>query len=88
MDKINVHVPLFKRQFGEVITVDDLPPAINAKSADDGIKIPLGVSLEEAERMIIEQNLAANKNNKSKTAEILGIGRKTLSRKLEEWGIE
>ena len=73
---------------GEVITVDDLPPAINAKSADDGIKIPLGVSLEEAERMIIEQNLAANKNNKSKTAEILGIGRKTLSRKLEEWGIE
>ena len=73
---------------GDVITVDDLPPAINAKDADEGIKIPLGVSLDEAERMIIEQNLAANKNNKSKTAEILGIGRKTLSRKLEEWGIE
>ena len=73
---------------GDVITVDDLPPAINTKEADEGIKIPLGVSLDEAERMIIEQNLAANKNNKSKTAEILGIGRKTLSRKLEEWGIE
>ena len=28
-----------------------------------------------------------NKNNKSKTAELLGIGRKTLHRKLEEYGI-
>ena len=41
---------------------------------------------EEAEKIIIERNLMANSNNKSKTADILGIGRKTLQRKLSEWG--
>ena len=39
---------------------------------------------EEAENIIIEQTLAANKGNKSKTAEILGIGRKTLYRKFDQ----
>ena len=34
------------------------------------------------------QTLAQNKNNKTKTAELLGIGRKTLHRKLEEYGVE
>ena len=32
------------------------------------------------------QNLAINKGNKTKTADILDIGRKTLHRKLDEWG--
>ncbi|WP_407834455.1 helix-turn-helix domain-containing protein [Treponema porcinum] len=40
------------------------------------------MTLEEAEKIIIQQNLAANKGNKSRTAEILGIERKTLNRKL------
>ena len=40
---------------------------------------------EEAEKIIIQENLAWNNNNKSKTADILGIGRKTLHRKIEEW---
>ena len=31
------------------------------------------------------QNLAINKGNKTKTADILGIGRKTLHRKLDEY---
>ena len=39
---------------------------------------------DEAEKIVIEQTLAANKGNKSKTAEVLGIGRKTLQRKLGE----
>ena len=46
----------------------------------------LSLRLDEAEKIIIQQNLASNKNNKSKTADILGIGRKTLQRKLSEWG--
>ena len=46
------------------------------------------ISLEDAEKIIIMQNLSANKGNKSKTADILGIGRKTLHRKLNEYGLE
>lgn len=69
---------------GDEIKIDDLPPGISDYAGEDSISIPLGISLEEAEKMIIEQNLAFNKGNKSKTAEILGIERKTLSRKLGE----
>jgi DNA-binding NtrC family response regulator len=38
--------------------------------------------IEEAEMVIIQENLAAGNGNKLKCAEILGIGRKTLHRKL------
>ena len=69
---------------GSVITLDDLPPSISGALGEQMISIPLGTTLEEAENIIIEQTLAANKGNKSKTAEILGIGRKTLYRKFDQ----
>ena len=59
---------------GSEITIDDLPQNIAMSTAEDEISIPYGTTLDEAERIIIEQNLAVNKNNKTKTAEILGIG--------------
>ena len=71
---------------GDTITLNDLPPSISQVSEEAVIKVPVGISLEEAEKIIIMQNLAINKGNKTKTAEILGIGRKTLHRKLDEWG--
>ncbi|MBR4600381.1 MAG: sigma-54-dependent Fis family transcriptional regulator, partial [Treponema sp.] len=52
------------------------------------ISVPVGITLDEAEKILIQENLAANKGNKSRTAEVLGIGRKTLHRKLEEYGLE
>lgn len=73
---------------GKEIMIEDLPPTVSKSSQTESISIPAGITLEEAERMIIEQNLAANKGNKSKTADILGIGRKTLHRKLQEYGVE
>jgi DNA-binding NtrC family response regulator len=39
--------------------------------------------MEQAEQIIIRETLARNGGNKSKTADDLGIGRKTLHRKLE-----
>ena len=72
------------------ISLQDLPPSVSAAagtaSADDSVSVPLGVTLDEADRLVIEANLAANRGNKSRTAEVLGIGRKTLQRKLIEWG--
>ncbi|MBQ5781297.1 MAG: sigma-54-dependent Fis family transcriptional regulator [Spirochaetaceae bacterium] len=74
---------------GKVITADDLPPNVRMRKKDlDGIVIPYGISLENAEKIIIEKNLMAQKGNKSKTADILQIGRKTLHRKLAELKIE
>jgi DNA-binding NtrC family response regulator len=65
-----------------IIREENLPPEIVKASSKTDISVPLGITLEEAEKIIIEQNLAANKGNKSKTAEILGIERKTLTNKL------
>ncbi|MDR0562593.1 MAG: sigma-54 dependent transcriptional regulator [Spirochaetaceae bacterium] len=67
---------------GLVITEDDLPPTVRAKSDEGWIRISLGTTLEDAEKVIIRDTLSFLKGNKSKTAEVLGIGRKTLHRKL------
>lgn len=72
---------------GNKITLDDLPPNISQASSEEVIQIPAGMKMEDAEKMIIMQNLAINKGNKTKTADILGIARKTLHRKLDEWGV-
>ena len=73
---------------GEEITLEDLPPSVRCSSESDMLSLPLGITLDEAEKLIIKETLAMNSNNKSKTAEVLGIGRKTLHRKLSEWGID
>ena len=73
---------------GDEIKIEDLPASLRAGSEERSISIPLGITMEEAEKIIIQENLAANNNNKSKTADILRIGRKTLHRKLEEWDMQ
>ncbi len=73
---------------GPLITLDDLPPSIRSGDEKPSIRIPVGVTMAEAEREIIMQTLSAQNGNKSKTAETLGIGRKTLHRKLDEYGLE
>ena len=73
---------------GPVITPDDLPPSISADSESNYVRVRLGATIAEAEKKLIRANLAANNGNKSRTAEVLGIGRKTLHRKLAEHGLE
>lgn len=71
-----------------MITVEELPERIRrAGEGERTLELPLGVSLEEAERRLILETLAATGNDKTRTAEILGIGRKTLYRKLTRYGI-
>lgn len=73
---------------GEEIKMEDLPKSIRSQGEEKVISIPIGITMDEAEKIIIQENLAANKGNKSRTADILGIGRKTLHRKLEELHID
>lgn len=73
---------------GSVITTDDLPPSIVTDSESNHVRIQLGTTMADAEKEIIRANLAAQSGNKSRTAEVLGIGRKTLHRKLAEYQLD
>jgi len=73
---------------GKLITIDDLPPGPRSAQEKKEIHVPAFCSLDEAEKIIITETLAALGGNKTKTAEVLKIGRKTLYQKIEEYGIE
>ncbi|MDR2864915.1 MAG: sigma-54 dependent transcriptional regulator [Spirochaetaceae bacterium] len=72
---------------GRHICEDDLPPNIQSETENGWIRIPMGTTLEKAEELIIRDTLSAQKYNKTETAKILGIGRKTLHRKLDEYDV-
>jgi DNA-binding NtrC family response regulator len=50
------------------------------------LRIPVGSTIEQTERALIELTLDHTKNNKTRAAEILGISQKTLFNKLREYG--
>lgn len=69
-----------------ILHFEDLP--FKEKAESEVIKIPIGSSLEKAEKEIIIKTLNHENNNKKRACDILGIGRKTLYRKLKEYNIE
>jgi transcriptional regulator with PAS, ATPase and Fis domain len=52
----------------------------------DAVRLPVGTTVSEAERSLIQLTLQHTKNNKTRAAEILGISLKTLFNKLKEYG--
>ena len=48
--------------------------------------MPVGTTVSEAEKSLIQLTLRHTKNNKTRAAEILGISLKTLFNKLKEYG--
>lgn len=71
---------------GNQIELGDLPPAVSRASRSDSIEIELGTTMEEAERRIILSTVAFCGGNKTKAADVLGLGRKTIIRKTQEYG--
>lgn len=66
----------------------DLPPHIrNLNKNSTGI-LNAGTPIKEAEKSLILQTLSSTKFNKSKAARLLGISRRTLHRKINEYAIE
>ncbi len=59
-----------------------------APSGLSGVKFPVGTTVEQAEKELIFQTLAATSNNKTRAAELLGISLKTLHNKLKEYEAE
>lgn len=73
---------------GAILLLEDLPPHIGETSAGQSLRLSPGISIAEGEKEIIRSALSVNKGNKSKTAEVLGIGRKTLHRKIQEYSLD
>ncbi len=77
---------------GGVIETKHLPPGfgqapLRAVASDpDAVRLGVGTTVEEAEKMLILKTLEATSNNKTRAAEILGISLKTLHNKLKEYG--
>jgi DNA-binding NtrC family response regulator len=75
-----------------LIEIRHLPPNFGSGgprfggSGAEGIRLDVGTTVGEAEKMLILKTLAATGNNKTKAAEILGISLKTLHNKLKEYG--
>ena len=65
-----------------------IPGQPDQPAGDAYVRLPIGSTVEDAERELIRYTLAAHRGNKTKAAAVLGIGRKTLHRKLAEYGIE
>jgi len=76
---------------GDVIGPQDLPPQIAAAAvappSPEPIPLPAPRTLEEIERDAIRAALAACGGNKTRAARVLGIGLRTLHRKVREYGI-
>ena len=77
---------------GPLIEPRHLPPnfgntGVKAVASDgEGIRLEVGTTVSDAEKMLILKTLAASNNNKTRAAEILGISLKTLHNKLKEYG--
>jgi DNA-binding NtrC family response regulator len=71
----------------EIIGPEDLPPAMRERKNQDRLSGALaqGLTLEQLEREYIERVLEAEGGNKTRAAQRLGLDRKTLYRKLEEY---
>ena len=76
---------------GEVLALEDVPEPIREGGKlgvrrANGYDLP-GRSLEEVERDLIEANLDLAGGNREKAAKILGMGERTLYRKLKQYGL-
>ncbi len=71
---------------GQRIEKQHLPPQLfdgRSLKGEETVTLPIGISLEEAERQLILKTLIKTNNNKTRAAELLQISLKTLHNKLK-----
>jgi len=72
----------------DLLDVADLPSGL--RDLDTGapsLSLPVGTTMKEIERQAIEATYAHTGRDKAETARMLGIGLRTLYRKLKEYGL-
>ena len=76
---------------GDRLTVDDLPDEIHRRPdqlANVQLSQLAGISIEEAEKELIRNTLRMVRGNREQAANILGIGERTLYRKIKEYDLK
>ena len=72
---------------GDRLGVRDLPANLRAAAGHGGAGARPGTALRDAERQLIEEALRRHKGHRTRAARDLGISRRTLHRKLNEFGL-
>ena len=75
---------------GKLLDVSDVPEHVRRSTVPEvsEIRIPTGVAMSEVERIVIEETMKVCGYNKEACAKMLGIGLRTLYRKLKEYDIQ
>jgi two-component system, NtrC family, response regulator HydG len=75
---------------GVVLDVIDVPPHIaTGPSGGGGVQeIAAGMSIDEAEKILVLRTLEMTRGNREEAARILQIGERTLYRKLDKYGLK
>ena len=74
---------------GEILGVEHLPPDMTPGGQEAaGLRLQLGLALDQVEKDYILASLQRNGGNKARTAELLGISEKTLYNKLNRYTAE
>jgi two-component system response regulator HydG len=80
--------------FDEVLDVDDLPPELltpgelpEPVGASTGLADLVGRPMAELEGLFIAETLKSTGGNREEAAQMLGIGERTLYRKIKEYGL-
>ncbi len=72
----------------EYIDVADLPREIHEKNSDEeSLGNLAGINLTELEKTAIKRTLEMVNGNREMAARMLGIGERTLYRKIKEYGL-
>lgn len=69
------------------LDLSDLPERLRETKTGEPLKLAVGMTVEEAERQLIEATLRHTGQDKPKAAAMLGIGLRTLYRKIQEYSI-
>ncbi len=72
------------------LAIDDLPAQVRSfpQAPEEKISALAGVSLSQAEKELIRNTLKLVAGNRQQAAKILGIGERTLYRKIKEYGLK
>jgi len=75
---------------GDTIDIAQIPDEIRSSDSEDNYEVGslAGIGLDKLEKEAIRQTLAMTGGNREQTANVLGIGERTLYRKLKEYGIK
>jgi len=84
MARLAVRLPEGLGKISATLLASLLPAGAAATAAGEGILIPKGTTLADAEWLLIDSALKDAGYNRSRAAKLLGIGERTLRRKLNE----